>query len=45
MCEAIIENCWLYGDENLKQDDDFILGINSQIDTIINIKNLELKKA
>jgi hypothetical protein len=42
--EVILENCWLGGDEEIKTDDDYFLGANSQIDKIIEVKEAEIKK-
>lgn len=44
LVEAILENCWLGGNEDLKKDDAFVLGINSKIDQLVQIKTLEIKK-
>lgn len=44
LVEVILDNCWLAGDDKLKQNDDFVLGVNSRIDEIVTIKMLEVKK-
>jgi hypothetical protein len=42
--EVILENCWLAGDEELKEDDGFVLGVQQHINTIIETKEVEVKK-
>ena len=40
----IVANCWLHGDESLKQDNGFLLGLVNQMDALIETVTLEVKK-
>ena len=42
--ETIVNNCWLGGDEIIKTDDSYFLGLSGKLDDLINIKTAELKK-
>ena len=42
--EVILMNCWLQGDETLKEDGGFKLGLVSQLDAIIETVQVEVKK-
>jgi len=42
--EILLENCWLGGDEIIKTDDAYFLGISSFLAELIQIKVGELKK-
>lgn len=44
MTEVILANTWLAGDENIKSDLGALVGISTQIDQILEIKNSEIKK-
>jgi hypothetical protein len=42
--EVIISNCWLQGDESLKTNDGWKLGLVNQLDAIIETVTVEVKK-
>jgi hypothetical protein len=42
--EAILNNCWLGGDETIKTDDEKFLAVSSQLDKIIAIGEAEIKE-
>jgi hypothetical protein len=42
--DVILTNCWLHGDESLKQDNGFLLGLVNQLDAIIETVTVEVKK-
>lgn len=42
--EVILENCWIEGDEEIKTNDAYFLGVVGQIQTIVETKEAELKK-
>ncbi|KAA6346438.1 hypothetical protein EZS27_006088 [termite gut metagenome] len=42
--EILLTNCWLGGDEVIKTDDSYFLGISGKLSEIIEIKEAELKK-
>jgi len=42
--EAILENCWLGGDEAIKTEDSLFLAASAKIDGILEVKQAELKK-
>lgn len=42
--EALLENCWLGGDESIKTDDEKFFGVSTKLDEIIQIKSAEIKK-
>ncbi len=44
IAEVIVENCWLGGDEELKTNDDYFLGIVSQINALTETAQVELKE-
>jgi len=44
LAETILENCWLDGDTEIKDNDTFFLSAVSQIDAIVELKDAELKK-
>lgn len=43
MSEALIEVCWVGGDESLKEDKKFIVSVMGSVDEIIGISSLKLK--
>lgn len=42
--EVLIRNCWLGGDEALLEEDKYFLGLSTQVDAIIEVAQVELKK-
>lgn len=42
--DAILQNCWLEGDEELKENDKYFLALVSQIDDIIEVEEVAIKK-
>ncbi len=42
--DAILQNCWLDGDNELKDNDKYFLALVPQIDQIIEVEQVELKK-
>lgn len=42
--EVLINNCWLGGDEEIREDDDYFLGVSNQLASIIEIKEAKIKK-
>lgn len=42
--EAILRNCWLAGDEVIRENDAYFLGAAGQLDQIVEIKEAELEK-
>jgi hypothetical protein len=42
--EALLENCWLDGDEDIKKDDDKFFGVSAQLAEIVQIKEAEITK-
>jgi hypothetical protein len=42
--EALLEGCWLGGDERFKTDDEYFFAISGQLSGIIEIKSAELEK-
>lgn len=42
--EAIINNCWLGGDEELRTNDDYFLAISGQLDKLVEAKTAQIKK-
>jgi hypothetical protein len=42
--EALIQNCWLAGDEEIKTDDALFMGVSAQLHELIEIKTATLKK-
>lgn len=43
--EILIRNCWLGGDEEMLAEDKYFLGLSTQIDALIEVAQVELKKA
>lgn len=44
MVEEILKSCWLGGDRELIDDDDYFYGAAEQLQTLVEIKTGELKK-
>lgn len=44
MNEALLNSCWLGGDEEIKNDDDYFLGASEQLGKLLEVKEAELKK-
>lgn len=44
MVDSILNNCWLFGDEELKNDDAFKQGIEEQVDKMIDIPEPEVEE-
>lgn len=42
--ETLLNTCWLHGDESLKEDDGFLLGLLNKLDDIIGVVTMEVKK-
>lgn len=42
--ETLLKNCWIAGDKDIVNDDDYFLGASSQLGDIITFKQAELKK-
>lgn len=42
--ETIVNNCWLDGDEIIRKDDGYLLGLSKIVDQMVGIKEGELKK-
>lgn len=42
--EALLENCWLAGDEDIKTDDEKFFGVSSRLAEIIKVKEAEITK-
>lgn len=42
--ELLLDACWLEGDEEIRTDDDYFLAIMPQVNDILFIKEVELKK-
>lgn len=42
--EALLNDCWLVGDEEIKTNDDCFLAVSGQLEKIIEIKEAEIKK-
>lgn len=42
--DAILQNCWLEGDQELKEEDKYFLSLVAQIDSIIEVEHVEIKK-
>ena len=40
--EALLSNCWLHGDESLKRDDRFKLGVEDDVDQLFDIPEYEI---
>jgi hypothetical protein len=42
--EILLQNCWIEGDEEIKTDDQYFLGISSKLAEIVEVKEGTLKK-
>jgi len=42
--EALLQNCWLGGDENIKTEDDLFFGVSAKLAEIISVKEAEITK-
>lgn len=42
--EVLIGNCWLGGDEELRTDDSYFLGLSAKVADLVEIKEGELKE-
>jgi hypothetical protein len=42
--EALLQNCWLGGDESIKTDDEKFFGVSSKLNEIVEIKDAEITK-
>ncbi len=42
--EVILQNCWLGGDEEVRDNDSYFLGASSQIDELMEVQQASLKK-
>lgn len=42
--EVVLKGCWLAGDKELVEDDEYFLAASTQLDEIITIKDASLKK-
>ena len=42
--EILLANCWLAGDEEIKEDDALFLGVSAKLGELVEIKEAELKK-
>lgn len=42
--ELILKNCWLGGDEDIRDDDDLFLSVGAVLAEIIEVKAAEIKK-
>ena len=42
--EALLQNCWLGGDESVKTDDEKFFGVSSKLNEIVEIKEAEITK-
>jgi hypothetical protein len=42
--EALLENCWLGGDESIKTDDEKFYGVSAKLNEIVAIKEAEITK-
>jgi hypothetical protein len=42
--EALLENCWLGGDESIKTDDEKFFGVSSKLAEIVQVKDAEITK-
>lgn len=40
----LFENCWLGGDERIKEDDDLKLSVISQLSKMVKVREAEIKK-
>lgn len=44
MAEAILQNCWIDGDQEIKTDDELFLGACQKLGALVQIKEAELVK-
>lgn len=42
--DVVLKNCWLAGDESVKEDNGFLLGVVNQLDALIETVTVEVKK-
>ena len=42
--EALLENCWLGGDESVKTNDEKFFGVSAKLAEIVQIKDAEITK-
>lgn len=42
--EALLQNCWLGGDEAIKTDDEMFFGVSSKLAEIVQVKDAEITK-
>ena len=42
--ETLLRNCWLAGNKEIMEDDDYFMGASAQLDQVIEFKTAELKK-
>lgn len=42
--EALLQNCWLGGDESIKTDDEKFFGVSAKLNEIVQIKDAEITK-
>ncbi|MFV0397943.1 MAG: hypothetical protein ACK5JU_07995 [Bacteroidales bacterium] len=42
--EALLQNCWLGGDESIKTEDDKFFGVSAKLAEIVQIKEAEITK-
>lgn len=42
--EIIISNCWLAGDDEIKENDDYFMAASTQLDKLMEVKTAQIKK-
>ena len=42
--EALVQNCWLGGDESIKTEDEKFFGVSAKLNEIVEIKDAEITK-
>lgn len=42
--EAMLQNCWLGGDESIKTEDEKFFGVSAKLNEIVQIKDAEVTK-
>jgi hypothetical protein len=42
--EALLQNCWLGGDDSIKTDDEKFFGVSAKLNEIVQIKDAEITK-
>lgn len=42
--EALLQNCWLGGDEAIKTDDELFFGVSAKLAEIVQVKDAEITK-